>query len=152
MATARETQRSGLAIYDDLGNAIKSSFAADITTTAGAQIEPAVTALANGGFIMAWNDVPSHTVKAQAFTATGTADGNKATIASLNDVRDPSLGTLTDGRFVVAVDNNSGADFDIEAAIWSVADDAGTPVVVTDCWGNAPPHLASMSCSGVLLV
>ena len=89
-------------IFGADGNTVGSEFLAN-TQTIGSQQFPAITALANGGFVIAWiNTMGSPSVMAQIFDE----DGNKvdsaklvSTVISGQDA--PSLIGLADGRFVI---------------------------------------------------
>lgn len=71
------------------------------TATAGSQSDAAVTALANGGFVVAWDGVSG--VYAQPFTAAGAAGAEvKVNTASAGGASQPAITALHDGGYVVA--------------------------------------------------
>jgi hypothetical protein len=89
------------------------------SATAGAQDNPHITALSNGGFVATWNDNSegvggaggdtSRAVKAQVFTAGGTPVGSEILVnsATADYQRDAQATALSDGRFVVTWTDNS---------------------------------------------
>ena len=91
------------------------------TITAGHQEQPAVTALANGRFVVTWLD-QSHSaddpsggaIRAQVFNADGSKLGGefRANTTVHNHQSEPAIAALADGRFVVAWtdDSQSGGD------------------------------------------
>lgn len=87
------------------------------TATSGKQSEVAVTQLADGGFLAAWTDDASNSVKGQRFNASGTKIGTEFTAASLNDVSQPDLALMTDGRVVLSVTNDNAGNKDIYTVI-----------------------------------
>jgi len=91
------------------------------STTVNAQFESAITALADGRFVVAWTDVSqtgadtsSSAVRAQVFEADGRRSGAEFLVngTTLNDQFQPAITALADGRFVVAWtdDSQTGAD------------------------------------------
>ncbi|MBB3020573.1 Ca2+-binding RTX toxin-like protein [Microvirga lupini] len=84
----------------------------EITPPAGVEIDPVVTALKDGRFMVTWadfgqldNGAPGYKVKSQAYKADGTADGSAITIHApdgWNNGRMPSITTLEDGRVAVS--------------------------------------------------
>jgi Ca2+-binding RTX toxin-like protein len=97
------------------------------TTSMNSQYDPVVTALADGGFVLAWQDYsqsvddPSaHAVRAQVFAPDGTKSGAEflvnTTTAFAQD--DPAITSLTDGRFVIAwKDASSTGDDTAQTAV-----------------------------------
>ena len=102
------------AIRAQIYNADGSTFGADFqvnTTTASHQFEPAITALADGRFVVTYTDnsrtsgdLDSYDLRAQLFNADGSASGTEFLVNSIV-TSDQTLSTITalaDGRFVVA--------------------------------------------------
>ncbi len=87
------------------------------TTTAGIQSEVAVTQLADGGFLAVWTNDDTNSVKGQRFNSAGTKIGVEFTAASLNDVSQPDLALMSDGRVVLSVTNDSAGNKDIYTVI-----------------------------------
>ena len=81
------------------------------TTVTSSQFAPAITALANGGFVVAWTDfsqtagdTTGFSVRAQTFGANAASTGVEI-LVNTTTVHDQSAATVTglaDGRFVVA--------------------------------------------------
>ena len=107
---------------DTSGTAIRAQiFAADgsksgaeflVNTTAGnSQADPAITALENGGFVVAWadssqtgGDISFGAIRAQMFDANGTKSGAEFlvnTTTTGSQIR-PAIEGLDDGRFVIS--------------------------------------------------
>lgn len=96
-------------------------------TLASGQTQPAIAALANGGFVIAWTDLVSHTggdasgssIKMQAFDGAGNKSGGEIvvnTTAAL-DQSDVTLATLADGRIAVSWTDGSAGSSDIRMQI-----------------------------------
>ena len=80
------------------------------TTIAGSQLLPAVSALADGGYIVAWSDASDYyaapAVNIQRYAANGTAIGSEVRVDSVPEyASNPSIAGLADGGFVVVFDD-----------------------------------------------
>jgi Bacterial Ig domain/Cadherin-like domain len=94
------------------------------TATFNGQLNPSVTALTNGNFVVTWEDysgqggdaVPA-SIKAQIFTASGGKVGGEFLVntATTSTQRFPSVTALTNGAFVVTWEDSSGAGGDASA-------------------------------------
>jgi hypothetical protein len=91
------------------------------TTTQGTQDEHAITALANGRFVVTWTDnsgvggdSSGSAIKAQLFNANGTKVGGEFLVNTItSDFQDePSVASLKNGGFVVSWQDNSGLNGD----------------------------------------
>jgi hypothetical protein len=95
-------------IFDSAGSPVGTAFMAN-TRTAGFQLEPHVTGLANGGFVITWqaNDDPfyDHT-QGQVFTADGQKIGGEINLDDVGtkggDKYAGEVVALTNGNFVFA--------------------------------------------------
>lgn len=103
-------------VFGANGAAIGTPALANTTLTSN-QGNATVVALANGGFVVAWNsadtgDGMEGCVRLRRFDATGTPAGADAILntTSANAAFDPELATLADGR-IIAVWGNSGTPF-----------------------------------------
>jgi Ca2+-binding RTX toxin-like protein len=106
-------------VYSNAGVPAGAAVSANLTVTAGVQSAPTVTGLLDGGFIVAWVDEPSDTIRARRFDATGAAIETEFVMASLDTLSQPKLQTLSDGRVALSVTNEDATgDKDIYAAIW----------------------------------
>ncbi len=131
---------SGAAVRAQVFNADGTKSGSEIlvnTTTAGVQNDPDITALANGRFVVTYNDESAtgddssgDAVRAQIFNANGTKFGtefvvNATTAGSQND---PSIQGLSDGRFVIAFTDASqtGADTSFTAIRMQIFNANGT--------------------------
>ena len=104
---------SGFAIRAQVFNADGAPFGAEFlvnTTTTGDQFAPAITALADGRFVVCWTDgsqsagdLTGFDVRAQVFNADGSTLGAEFLVNTATDLRqsDPAITALANGRFVV---------------------------------------------------
>jgi Ca2+-binding RTX toxin-like protein len=97
------------------------------STTDGFQWEPAVSALADGRFVVAWRDesetgedTSTWAVRAQVFNADGSTSGPEFLVntTTASGQFDPAVAALADGRFVVAWTDDSRAGGD--TSLWAV--------------------------------
>lgn len=97
-------------VFNADGSVRGAEFAVN-TTSDFDQIDPTVTALAGGLFVIAWkdssqtgDDTSLSAVRAQVFNANGTKSGAEFVVCTtvLGAQFEPSLSTLADGRFVVS--------------------------------------------------
>jgi len=95
-------------IYDNDGTALGAAFTVN-DVTAGNQDLPAIVALHDGGFVVAWRNDLSEVV-AQRFDAAGTPIGAEFTAGSADQVGDISITTLSDGRFIVSFGGSTGGN------------------------------------------
>ena len=117
-ATAGDTK--GSAIRAQLFNADGSTFGAEFlvnTTTKAFQYDPTITALADGGFVVAWTDssatggdTSGSAVRAQLFSAGGAASGAEFLVntTTISLQQKPTITALAGGGFVVAWEDSSG--------------------------------------------
>jgi hypothetical protein len=93
------------------------------TTTAATQDEASVVALADGGFLVTWEDDLANLVRAQRFDAVGSKIGAEFTVK--NGVSDgfsgdsPEAALLSDGRIAYAIGDVVVADHDVVTSIWT---------------------------------
>ncbi|WP_204114988.1 Ig-like domain-containing protein [Shimia biformata] len=84
------------------------------TTTDGTQTDPSVTALSDGGFVVAWHSYQSgvgYESFFQVFDASGAPVGGEVQISSgAGDQRAPDVLALDGGGFIVAYASTGGAD------------------------------------------
>ncbi|PJE01524.1 MAG: hypothetical protein CK429_35370 [Mycobacterium sp.] len=85
------------------------------TTTLNGQSEPSVAALSDGRFVVTWADVSGTdgsgtAIRGRIYDATGTATGADFIVntTTANFQSDPSIAALSDGRFIVTWQDNSG--------------------------------------------
>jgi hypothetical protein len=94
------------------------------TTTTGEQSQASVVALADGGFLVSWEDDGADLVRAQRFDATGQKIGTEFTLKDLTGINDsPEAALLTDsGRIAYAIGDVSTGDEDVMTSIWRARD------------------------------
>lgn len=119
-------------VYDPAGGKVGAEFLVNTFPT-GAQREPAITALAGGGFVVTWSD-ESHTlgdldgtsIKAQLFTATGAKVGVEFLVNSqaAGGQFEPTVAALANGGFVVTWRDRSNAFGDVGEGITAQVFDA----------------------------
>ncbi|MEH2590705.1 beta strand repeat-containing protein [Bradyrhizobium sp. AZCC 1721] len=101
------------------------------TTTAGNQVDPTITVLADGRFVVAWadasrtgGDTDGDALRAQMFNADGSLSGSEFLVntTTASNQFDPSITALADGRFVIAwTDNSPGQTlYAVRAQIFNV--------------------------------
>ena len=92
------------------------------TTTTIFQVEPAITALADGRFVVSWTDtsqtggdISSYAIRAQVFNADGSLSGSEFLVntTTTGDQSNPAITALADGRFVVSWQDFSQTGGDI---------------------------------------
>ncbi len=97
------------------------------TTVAGNQDHSSVTALADGGFVVAWHDsgTTSSLTRFQRYDAVGVRVGNevKSDISATENESNPSVVQLSDGKLWISRDRATGPTD--QAAYGSVVDLAG---------------------------
>ena len=103
-------------IYDSSGNPVGGELLINSTYPAS-QEDPAVTATANGGFVVTWvdssglgGDASGSSIKARLFNSDGTAIADEFLVntATASVQIQPSITTLSDGRFAITWTDGSG--------------------------------------------
>src|SRR5262245_17190650 len=90
-------------IVSNTGTALAANILVN-TTTAGVQDEASVVALADGGFLVTWEDDTANLVRAQRFDAAGNKIGTEFTVKNgVSPVDSPEATLLADGRIAYAV-------------------------------------------------
>jgi hypothetical protein len=112
-------------ILSNTGAAIASNILVN-TNTGGAQNEASVVALADGGFLVSWENDGFGQVRAQRFDADGSKIGVEFAVKNSISGTPAEAALLTDGRIAFAVGDlfSSGNDADVMTSIW----DPRTPV------------------------
>ncbi|GHC59793.1 calcium-binding protein [Neogemmobacter tilapiae] len=121
-ASVDETSGSGIRAqaYAADGSPVGAEFLVN-TSTDQSQTDPAVTGLADGGFIIAWvdeskssGDTSGTAIRAQVFKADGSASGQEFVVntTTLFDQKQPQLTTLADGRVLVGWRDSSATGED----------------------------------------
>ena len=108
-------------IFDNAGAAVVSDIAVN-TATLGNQNQASVLGLADGGFVVAWEDDQAAMTRAQRFDNLGNLVGAQFDIHSGVGGGAPHMALLSDGRIAFAFDTFSGKDGDVETSIWNPRD------------------------------
>ncbi|WP_068112971.1 calcium-binding protein [Tropicimonas marinistellae] len=116
------------------------------STTAGSQLASSITALADGRFVVTWQDgsltggdTSDYAIRAQVFTARGFTSGDEFLVntTTADEQIEPSIAGLSDGRFVVVWSDYSrtGGDTDsyaVRGQIYNVdGSESGSEFLVT---------------------
>jgi hypothetical protein len=88
------------------------------STAAGDQNEPDVVALADGGFVVTWEDDTAGRVRGQRFDAGGHRLGSEFVVRNEVAQDSPEAALLTSGRFAYAVGDGLAADSDVMTSVW----------------------------------
>ncbi|MDP2803593.1 MAG: hypothetical protein Q8O26_17120 [Phreatobacter sp.] len=115
-------------IYNDDGTPAGSDFIVN-STTADVQVDPSLTALVDGRFVVSWQsndtgDASGSCIRARIYNGDGTPSGNDFIVNTVSaaDQVTPSLTTLADGRFVASwqsTDTGDGSGSCIRARIYN---------------------------------
>ncbi len=143
--TAQDGSGSALKaqIFSASGVKVGSEFLVN-TQTADSQREPTVTALPDGGFMIAWStlhtlqDGNASAIKAQVFSASGTKVGAEMLVNTLATGSQflPDIATLADGRVVISWTSESGdgSGYAVRAQIFAPNH---APVINSDGGGSS---------------
>lgn len=126
--------------------------------TAGNQTVPTITGLANGGFVITWQDTSGtlgddsgSSIKAQLFTADGAKVGSEFLVNSqtiVNDQVTPAVTALSNGDFIVAWQNAG----DIRARVFAAdGSDLGDEFAV-DAETGSQPKITALGNGGFAIV
>jgi hypothetical protein len=108
------------AVYDANGVLVQGDILVNVFNQAGLQLQPDVTALPDGGFVVAWEDVgPVLVDRAQRFDEAGNLVGTPV-VFSPNATFDIDAATFSDGRSIFTINDfftNPGNN-DVVSSIW----------------------------------
>ena len=90
--------------YDASENRVGSEFRANHTTTAGNQVDPSVTLLTNGTYVVSWFDTVSDDALLQRYSSSGARLGSEIRIF---DAESPTISSLAGGGFVAVWERES---------------------------------------------
>jgi hypothetical protein len=103
------------------GVPIRDNIPVNVVSQAGAQDEASVTALADGGFFVTWEDDTADLVRGQRFDPAGNIVGSEVVIktgtASDSYVNSPAVALLGDGRIAFAL-ADANTDQDVATTIF----------------------------------
>lgn len=120
-------------IFDAGGTKVGAEFLVN-SQTFSFQFSPTITGLANGGFVVSWEDnsgtlgdTSSSSIKAQIFNAGGTKVGGEFLVntQTANSQYDPTITSLANGGFVVSWYDSSGTLGDANTSIKAQIYNAG---------------------------
>jgi RTX calcium-binding nonapeptide repeat (4 copies) len=116
-------------VYSSTATLVRNSF--QVSNLTGSQNDPAVCALADGGFVIVWDDDTNSDIRGQRFDNTGASVGSEFVIDTSGAQSAPSVVGLADGRFQITWLEYG----DIRSEIYDSRDVANvTPVYTPDGW------------------
>ena len=142
-------------IVDVNGNKIGGEFLVNTTKSAN-ETEPQTTALANGGFVVTWQDsARSGDIRAQRFNADGSKAGGEFVVnTTTRGTQDaPVITSLSNGGFVVSWEDLNSTGGDIKARIFNASGVGGSEFVVntTTTSGQFAPTITSLLDGGFVV-
>ena len=163
--SAQSADGSKSAIQAQMFNANGTPFGSEFlvnTTTNDFQVEPAITALASGGFVITWTDTslstmfdPQYDIKGQIYDAAGAKSGGEFLVntTTLSLQFNPDVTALADGKFVVVWKDFSSLGGDasptsIKAQVFNAnGTHFGTEFLVntTTNGGQSTPQIAALA-------
>jgi hypothetical protein len=110
-------------IYTNEGSIVRSLLLVN-TTIGSAKNEASVVALADGGFLVTWEDDNANRVNAQRFDAAGNKIGTDFTVKLGVSELDssPEAALLTDGSHIAYAIGDVSGDADVMTSIWRTRD------------------------------
>jgi hypothetical protein len=148
-------------VYDASGGTVVSQFKVNSSTN-GDQLDPAIAALSDGTFVVAWTSAPSggqYSLIARHFNANGTQIGNDFTVAAnegagAGDQGTPSVVAMKNGGFAVIWSGSTNWDADIRGQMYDANNNAvGSTFVVntTTASSQLVPNTIALSDGGFLV-
>ena len=116
-----------------------------IDATIGPLVDPAVAALANGGFVVTWDDMDLR-AKEQVFGATGLSSGAVRNVSrTAGQEHSESVAVLNDGRFAIAWEDDSGASPAVTVRLFTAAGATNSAdIQITDTVAEANPSISAL--------
>jgi Ca2+-binding RTX toxin-like protein len=118
-------------VFDSAGTVVTSDRQVNSTVT-GNQNDASVIGLADGGFLVAWEDDGASVTRAQRFDAAGTLVGAQFDVLSGTGGGAPHMALLADGRVAFAFDQLSSGDWDVFTSIWDPGSASTQPPPATE--------------------
>ena len=104
-------------ILSNAGAAVASNVLVN-TSTSGVQYAASVVALADGGFLVSWDDA-NGAVRAQRFDALGDKIGAEFTVSNgVSSADTPEAALLADGRIAYSLSDGAHPDVGVATSIW----------------------------------
>ena len=128
------------------------------TTTAGAEEQPSVTGLADGGYVIVWQapDPAGHAIYSQRYDAAGDTVGSEAAVLSDgHDQFDVSIAGTADGGYVVTWTTDDGSGGGIQSVRYGVTgtlDQTGDGDANTLDGTGVDAHMAGLGGNDVYIV
>ena len=117
-------------VYDNGGNPQGSVVTVGASGSVTSTSQPDLIALADGGFVISYDNDSSGTIEYQRYSATAQPVGDLVVVSAGGNDGSPSGQGLADGRFVVGWTENTG-DNDIFVEFYDPRDAANDPAVYT---------------------
>ena len=154
-------------IFNSGGAKVGSEFLVN-TVTSNSQVEPTITALSSGGFVVSWTDYSTqgpyndpYAIKAQIFDAGGTKVGAEFLVNATTSTthQHPTITALSSGGFVVSWEEYSGPGWDtngsaVKAQLFNaVGAKVGTEFLVNAVTTNSQqqPTITALSSGGFVV-
>ena len=102
------------------------------STIAGNQNDASVIGLADGGFLVAWEDDGAGVTRAQRFDAAGNFVGVEFDILASTGGGAPHMALLTDGHIAFAFDRLASGDWDVVTSVWDPGSGSAQPTPATE--------------------
>jgi Ca2+-binding RTX toxin-like protein len=132
-------------IFTNTGAVVQQNILVN-TNTDGDQKEPSVVALADGGFLITWEDSDVTEVVAQRFDATGNKIGAEYTVRDGVSTDIPDSALLSDGRIAYAIGDILTGDADVVTSIW---DPRSSPINGTNAGETITSRLDGATVNGL---
>jgi hypothetical protein len=135
---AGDASGSGIraAVINSNGVLIRDNILINVVSQGGYQDESSVTALADGGFFVTWEDDTAGLVRGQRFDPAGNIVGSEVLIKNGASAASPEASLLSDGRIAFAFGEVSGSDVDVATTIFdtrtTLIDNASVASIVGD--------------------
>jgi Ca2+-binding RTX toxin-like protein len=118
-------------VFDSAGNVVTSDRQVN-STVAGNQNDASVIGLADGGFLVVWEDDGAGVTRAQRFDALGNLVGVQFDVLASTGGDAPHMSLLADGRIAFAFDRLVSGDWDVYTSIWDPGSGSTQPPPATE--------------------
>jgi hypothetical protein len=118
--SAGDASGSGIraAVVNANGVLIRDNILINVVSQSGSQNEASVTALADGGFFVTWEDDSANLVRGQRFDPAGNIVGSEVAIKNGIGVDSPEVALMSDGRIAFAIGDSNSGDADVATGIY----------------------------------
>jgi Ca2+-binding RTX toxin-like protein len=118
-------------VFDSVGTVVTSDRQVN-STIAGNQNDASVIGLADGGFLVAWEDDSAGVTRAQRFDTAGNLVGVQFDVLTGTGGGAPHMSQLADGRVAFAFDRLASGDWDVFTSIWDPGSASTQPSPATE--------------------